>query len=80
MAEAARRRRKCGVRKEGSVRKKLVGLAWVEAKERTRNIPVHYNYRIIPMLAQISLGGTKRNPEIRLIRGYRSVRIATTGI
>jgi len=45
-------------------------------KERTRNIPIHYNYEIIPMLARIE----GKEPEIRLIRGYRSSGIATTGI
>lgn len=45
-------------------------------KERTRNIPIHYNYQIIPMLARIE----EKEPEIRLIRGYRSSGIATTGI
>jgi len=46
-------------------------------KERTRNIPIHnYNYQIIPMLARIEA----KEPEIRLIRGYRSSGIATTGI
>lgn len=45
-------------------------------KERTRNIPIHYNYQIIPMLGRIE----GKEPEIRLIRGYRSSGIATTGI
>lgn len=44
------------------------GLLARAPKERTRNIPIRYNYRIIPMLAHIG----PKEPEIRLIRGYRS--------
>ena len=73
-----------GEEKKGKARKTEISeiLGWVVSgpiptpKERTRNIPIHYNYEIIPMLARIE----GKEPEIRLIRGYRSSGIATTGI
>lgn len=50
----------------------------LSSKERTRNIPYPLQ---LPNNSNVGPdSGGQKEPEIRLIRGYRSVRIATTGI
>lgn len=54
------------IRRFGRARRSRSG--YLKERENARNIPIHYNYRIIPMLAHIE----GKEPEIRLIRGYRA--------